>query len=693
MTGNLIVYGSAVALLFGLAGLALERIAAWRGRARRGVWVVTLILSVAFPTMKLIAPHRPAPAEAALSVNWTPLLEHNRTIGAPILSAENGSGSVKVPQAGWPRHFTWPNRTSLERVLLPLWLTASAGMVLVYALLWLRLRVAARHWRFERINGQEVWVTEALGPAVYGFIRPVILMPQWVLESPGATQAVVLAHEQEHIASHDPRLLLLGLLIVAIAPWNVPLWWQLRRLRFAIEVDCDARVLGRGAAARAYGEVLLSIGMQRRFTPIGAIALTEPASQLLRRIQIMTAHLPKRSAWFIGLAAGLSLACIAVAGELQAPALRPELAPSSEGSLLKPPVVEDPRQAHVQELARATYPELFSASAPPGPVLVTLLLNKDGTLYKSYRESFIPGQFIRVSEKAFAAMGVDVDKRGAGVWVRMPSSPATKSYVDVRAWYMGTPVNPNADPHPPAPNDDPAIDRAIAERYFPDLYTYPKQWPRADAWVLLNRQGQVLKTGRRVVNSGWDEKLYIESLYPGIKTAEMQVVEAHGGDNQYGDVIFVWLAKDSPLTDPSGADPSRRQDLAIFADIARDDVSSPSNLLVLDYGSTGTVMSSHENPYGVAHLQITAQKGDGNTVELHVRLQHAPLGIGLPPSGGPTPGGGVLESEPQDPVESAWPRDTAQVRIPLGGSGTVQLQDQNGHNWSVVLYTERLKGA
>ena len=693
MTGNLIVYGSAVALLFGLAGLALERIAAWRGRARRGVWVVTLILSVAFPTMNLLALHRPAPTEAALFANWPPLLEHNRTLRAPTLNAENGSASVKVPQAGGPRHWTWPNQTSLERVLLPLWLTASAGMVLAYALLWLRLRVAARHWRFERINGQEVWVTEALGPAVYGFIRPVILMPQWVLESPDATQAVVLAHEQEHIASHDPRLLLLGLLIVAIAPWNVPLWWQLRRLRFAIEVDCDARVLGRGAEARAYGEVLLSIGLQRRFTPIGAIALTEPASQLLRRIQIMTAHLPKRSAWFIGMAAGLSLACIAVAGELQAPTLRPELATFSEGSLLKPPVVEDPRQTHVRELVRATYPELFSASAPPGPVLVTLLLNKDGALYKSYRESIIPGQIIRVSEKAFAAMGVDVDKRGAGVWVRMPSSPATKSYVDVRAWYMGTTVNPNADPHPPAPNDDPAIDRAIAERYFPDLYTYPKQWPRADAWVLLNRQGQVLRTGRRVVNSGWDEKLYIESLYPGIKIAEMQAVTVHGGDNQYGDVIFVWLAKDSPLTDPSDADLSRRQDLAIFADIARDDVSSPSNLLVLDYGSTGSVVSSHENPYGVAHLQITAQKGDGNTVELHVRLQHSPLGIGQPPSGGPTPGGSVPQSGHQDPVESAWPSHTAQVHIPFGGSSTVQLQDQNGHNWSVVLYAERLKGA
>jgi hypothetical protein len=693
MTSDLLLYGIAVALLFGLAGFALERIAAWRGVSRRGIWVATLILSVAFPTMRLLAPHRPAPPPVNSFFRSVPWSEQHRIIAVPRIRAQDERASVAVVESGWQQRLRWSSQASLENVLRPLWLTASLGMVTFYALLSLRLRMAARRWRREWISGQEVWVTETLGPAVYGFIRPIILMPQWVLDGPDATRSVVLVHEQEHIVARDPRLLMLGLLLVAIAPWNLPLWWQLRRLRFAIEVDCDARVLGRGAEARAYGEVLLSIGQQRGFTPIGAIALTEPASQLLRRIQIMTAHLPKRSAWFIGTVAGLSLACIAVAAELQAPTLSAAPAPFSERSLLKPPVVEDPRQANVQELVRATYPELFSASAPPGPVLVTLLLNKDGTLYKSYVESIIPGQTIRVSEKAFAAMGVDVDKRGVGVWVRMPSSPATKSYVDVRAWYMGTTANPNADPHPPAPNDDPAIDRAIAERYFPDLYTYPKEWPRADAWVLLNRQGQVLKTGRRVANSGWDVKLYVESLYPGIKIAEMQAVTVHGGDDQYGDVIFAWLAKDSPLTDPSAADLSRRQDLAIFADIARDGVSSPSNLLVLNYGSTGTVVSAHENPYGVVHLQITAQKGDGNTVELHVRLQHAPLGIGQPPSGGPTPAVSVPESEPQDTVESVWPSDTPGVRVPFGGSGTVQLQDQNRHNWSVVLYAERLNGA
>jgi bla regulator protein blaR1 len=73
-----------------------------------------------------------------------------------------------------------------------------------------------------------------------------------------------------HIAARDPWLLLLALAIVVAAPWNLPLWWELRRLRFAIEVDCDARVVSRGADVRTYGEVLLAVGQQGAITPRGS---------------------------------------------------------------------------------------------------------------------------------------------------------------------------------------------------------------------------------------------------------------------------------------------------------------------------------------------------------------------------------------------------------------------------------------
>src|SRR5580704_10262966 len=129
MTTDLVPYGITVALLFGLAGLALERIAACRGVARRGIWVATLILSVAIPTMKFLAPHWPAPPPVAAFFRSVPWPEQNRIIAAPSLGAQNEQPSVAVVESGWQRRLRWPSQASLENVLRPLWLTASLGMV------------------------------------------------------------------------------------------------------------------------------------------------------------------------------------------------------------------------------------------------------------------------------------------------------------------------------------------------------------------------------------------------------------------------------------------------------------------------------------------------------------------------------------------------------------------------------------
>jgi hypothetical protein len=156
----------------------------------------------------------------------------------------------------------WPVLPSLDKILRSIWIATSAGLLLFYGLSWTRLRNAQRCWRRETLNGQEVWVTSNPGPAVFGYITPRVLMPQWAFDAPATSRALILSHELEHIAARDPWLLLLALAIVAAAPWSPPLWWQLRRLRFAIEVDCDARVLSRGADVGTYGEVLLAVGQQ-----------------------------------------------------------------------------------------------------------------------------------------------------------------------------------------------------------------------------------------------------------------------------------------------------------------------------------------------------------------------------------------------------------------------------------------------
>jgi len=792
MIGDLMLYAMQLALLIGLAALALERALAWRGLPRRGVWIASLALSVALPALSILVPrHTFVPLSDVTSAPPSSIATPN--VAAPLIRAPPATALVATQLP--PRHLQsiWPTHASLEKLLKWAWLAASVGLATFYAVLWGWLRIAARHWRRERIGGQDVWVTEALGPAVYGFIKPIILMPKWALDAPSNARAFVLAHEQEHIAARDPGWLLIGMLFVVIAPWNVPLWWQLRRLRFAIEVDCDARVLGRGADAKDYGEVLLAIGARRTFAPVGAIALTEPASQLLRRIRIMTTQLPKRSRWAVAAAIGLSLACAAIAAELRAPTLRttPVAGEASADALRKPPVGEDRRQREVQNLVRATYPELFTAAAAPGPVLVTLFMNPDGTLYKSFRESIEPTPWIATSLAAFDAAGVDFEHRGDGVKLRMEGSPAARNHVDVRAWYlkgardptrdvaivrakvkaryaslfrplssespslvtvfmtesgdidrakveaangidakaaateelfaaMGIPVDrigpigttdlyaghswDSADlkilrivyawprrsnepspelqePAQPAPaglHDDPAVNRLIAERYFPDLYTHPKEWPRADPWVLLSHEGEVLKAGRRVAMSGRDVQLYIESLYPGVRTDGVQVTTVHGREGERADVAFVWLAADSPVVDLSKADLSKRTDLFLYADVIGEGKTRPSELLALKFGSPAVTVCSLQNPFGVVHLQVTALESGADAVLLRVRLQHVLLGTTV---------------EIPNAVETAWSPESAAVVAPYGGSAEVKVADQEGKSWAIVLHPDRVKGA
>jgi hypothetical protein len=103
-------------------------------------------------------------------------------------------------------------------------------------------------------------------------------------------------------------------------PWNPAAWWQLRRLRLAMEVDCDSRVLARRADVRAYGTLLLEVGRRTSGARlVGAAAFSEPRSFLERRIRIMTSpHV--RFPWLrAGGFGAVALALVAVACETPGP--------------------------------------------------------------------------------------------------------------------------------------------------------------------------------------------------------------------------------------------------------------------------------------------------------------------------------------------------------------------------------------
>lgn len=366
-------------------------------------------------------------------------------------------------------------------------------------------------------------------------------------------------------------------------------------------------------------------------------------------------------------------------------------------ALLKPPLLEDRRKAVIQSVVRSTYPELFTTSAAPGWVALTLLLNQDGSLFKGYKDEIQAQPYITKTQKAFGAMGAGIEKYGEIVQLDIRGGSAGSTRIYVRTYFpvfdayqgpglaaasAGEPAAKRSQPSqegPAAPNDDPAVNRAIAEKYFPNLYTYstPNNEADADFWVLLDRKGKVQATGRRYSGSEGDMKRYLESLYPGIRTDGFQTTELRSDHGRPGVVIFIWLAADSPVTDLSKVDLSKRANLALYAKIGEGG-GSETNLIVLKFGTPGVVVCDTKS----LDLRVTAYDGGVDSVLLRAQIQRVAR---LPPA--------EFEFEKPNAVETDWPPESPSIRVRYGKSAQVRLLDQDGHDWKVELYPDRMQGA
>jgi beta-lactamase regulating signal transducer with metallopeptidase domain len=122
-----------------------------------------------------------------------------------------------------------------------------------------------------------------------------VVVPKWVLALPGPQRRYVLRHEEEHRKSHDSLLLFVASIGLILAPWNLALWWQLRRLRLAVEMDCDNRVVSALGDANAYGNLLFKVAQAGSRGP-----RLQPAflgsGMLERRLTALLAPAPLRRA-------------------------------------------------------------------------------------------------------------------------------------------------------------------------------------------------------------------------------------------------------------------------------------------------------------------------------------------------------------------------------------------------------------
>ncbi|CAN5873501.1 hypothetical protein BH23GEM9_BH23GEM9_07510 [soil metagenome] len=334
-------------LLLAMAARMLDELFRLYRLPRRVVWAVAVTGATLLPLWALLASRSPSPSPVPVPTDAMTVAADVAAVTTTVVAGPGASG-----RAGMSSRSPWVEATTarleattarLEATSARLGDAGAAGIAAVSARaggatldVWLasgwlllstlllgllgwtagRFARTRRGWREQEIAGTRVFVTRASGPAVVGVFRPAIIVPRWLLCSDAEQQRLVVLHEREHVRSGDHALLAGSAVLAALLPWNVPLQWMLRRLRLAIEFDCDRRVLAAGAEPRAYGAMLIDIASRTHTLPVTAAALADPPTDLERRILAMTTNFPRFRPLRAGAAAACAAALVLVACDL-----------------------------------------------------------------------------------------------------------------------------------------------------------------------------------------------------------------------------------------------------------------------------------------------------------------------------------------------------------------------------------------
>ncbi|MEP6833873.1 MAG: M56 family metallopeptidase [Gemmatimonas sp.] len=277
---------------------------------RRSLWLALMLLSTAVPVGVALRGNRSSSAQQFIIA---PAI-----VGPAIVNPEPCCTVANTDVGTSASYF---NIATFDIPLLVVWgiLSLSLGAILVTA----HKRTARRvqSWAEAEVCGEPVRIAPNFGPAAVGVVRATVVMPEWVLELSVHEQQLVLRHELEHIRAGDQFVLFAGVLLAVLMPWNLMLWWQLRRLRVGMELDCDARVAPSPRDRPRYADLLLRA---RRLQPVQQTALgfVSMRSALAERLYaLLDRRQPsgvQMSAWSVS-----AVACVAMLVRVPVPSVLP----------------------------------------------------------------------------------------------------------------------------------------------------------------------------------------------------------------------------------------------------------------------------------------------------------------------------------------------------------------------------------
>jgi beta-lactamase regulating signal transducer with metallopeptidase domain len=285
-----------ISILIAAASVVLPMLARRRPHLAYALWLAVLVKTLTPPlwshSLAIMNFSRPIPSAAVqLAIRPTP---------APAMNVRTTPAAAVVSTAA---AHSW---SSIEMAIV-FWSIGFAGFMLSIAIRWILFerRIARSSVqppvelsRMLDALRDELGVSrrielrvcsDPLGPAMMGIMRPMLILPEAIVQQPWVELRPLLAHEIIHLRRGDMLVALLQLASGAIWWFNPLVWGMNRQITRARELCCDAEVICDLPCPRAdYAQMLIHVLRLRRIAgnnlPIPAMRPVQINMRRLDRI-------------------------------------------------------------------------------------------------------------------------------------------------------------------------------------------------------------------------------------------------------------------------------------------------------------------------------------------------------------------------------------------------------------------------
>lgn len=164
----------------------------------------------------------------------------------------------------------------LGRICLWLWLSGMVTVIMavlggIWRATWFVRQATRNEWLSDQVRvfattsswrgpAPEVRVSSvSISPFCWQFHRPVIIVPDLLLDLPAAQQSAVIKHELAHLSLRHPMHLFLQRLVEAVYWFHPLVWWSSRQAAAAREFHCDRHAIQCRSEVADYLRSLLSL--------------------------------------------------------------------------------------------------------------------------------------------------------------------------------------------------------------------------------------------------------------------------------------------------------------------------------------------------------------------------------------------------------------------------------------------------